>query len=367
MPDNPFPPFHFMPTGIGSVPFLDVRGACIDILALFPEMPFWPQFVQKSPLEDMSIQYSEGLPLLEIQKEQRTIVLSQDLAREEELTRFYEHVLAEDLDFFSISREYAEGLYGLLEALERQPSGPDGAFIKGQTVGPITFLSGIRGLDGKAILYDTELCEAMTLGLALKARWQAGELARSGRRPVIFVDEPSLSGFGSAFSPIERHQVIDILQKMFSQIKESNEVLIGIHCCGNTDWSMIVEAGPDILNFDAFSFMEPFLLYGEAIGRHIEKGGLIAWGMVPTSAASEKVRVTSLLSSLKHGLETLEEMGLGKGLLAERSLLTPACGMGSLSQEDAKSAMKLLADLSLGCRKGIEHLTAELEPVGPVA
>jgi len=58
------PHFGFTATGIGSVPFLEVEATCREINRLFPHMPFWPQFVKRSYLEDMSVQYSEGLPLL---------------------------------------------------------------------------------------------------------------------------------------------------------------------------------------------------------------------------------------------------------------------------------------------------------------
>ena len=65
--------FHFKATGIGSVPWTDVQGTCANILTLFPDIPFWPQFVQRSYVEDMIIQYSEGLPSLKILEEKKGI------------------------------------------------------------------------------------------------------------------------------------------------------------------------------------------------------------------------------------------------------------------------------------------------------
>ena len=52
--------FHFMATGIGSVPSLDIQQTCSSILTILPGIPFWPQFIRRSHLEDMSIQFSEG-------------------------------------------------------------------------------------------------------------------------------------------------------------------------------------------------------------------------------------------------------------------------------------------------------------------
>ena len=63
--------FGFLATGIGSVPFLEMEETCREIARLFPHMPFWPQFVKRSYLEDMSVQYSEGLPLIEVNQEER--------------------------------------------------------------------------------------------------------------------------------------------------------------------------------------------------------------------------------------------------------------------------------------------------------
>ena len=37
--------------------------------------------------------------------------------------------------------------------------------------------------------------------------------------------------------------------------------LAGVHCCGNTEWPILIDAGVDILNFDAFDYGDTILLY----------------------------------------------------------------------------------------------------------
>jgi hypothetical protein len=346
--DEQTPSFRFLATGIGSVPFLDIGGACIEILKLFPSAPFWPQFVKRSYLEDMSVQYTEGLPLLDVHEGKRSISVSRTKQAESELTRFYEHFLAQDMDFFAISRDRAPGLYTLLDIMERDnvSSGP---FIKGQTVGPITFATGILDLNGKPLLHNPELLEAMVNGLAIKALWQIRALAGTGRRPIIFLDEPCLSGVGSAFSAIERHEVIRILRTIMQYLREHSDVLIGIHCCGNTDWPMIIEAGPDIINFDAFDYLSHFLLYPKEIMDFVNTGGSIAWGIVPSAGFSGRETVEGLYSKLEEGLQCISKWGVHAERLIDRSLLTPACGMGTMTPETAKTSMNLLFELSKAC------------------
>jgi hypothetical protein len=342
--DEGLPRFGFMATGIGSVPFLEVEKTCREINQLFPHMPFWPQFVKRSYLEDMSVQYSEGLPLLVVDPEERRLTISDSSDREAELVGFYERFFSQDIDTFAISEAYAPGLYALMTSLaELKPA--QTSYIKGQSVGPITFTSGILGLDGRPVVHDPELSEAFVRGLAIKALWQVRFLEKSGRRPVIFLDEPSLSGFGSAFSAIQRQDVIDKLQMMISYIKEHSDCLVGIHCCGNTDWSMILAAGPDIINFDAFEFMEHFLLSPEAVAGFLEEGGVIAWGIVPTSGFTGNESEKDLLKKVGDGISRIESAGVSRQTIVERSIFTPSCGMGSMAPADARSVMNLLARL----------------------
>ncbi len=340
--------FHFQATGIGSVPFVDVQETCLRILKHLPEIPFWPQLVKRSHLEDMNIQFSEGLPLLEIVAEKRALTVS-SAHRESELVTFYDRFMAEDVDYFAISKEFAPGLFQLVDFVQNHAD-EFGPHIKGQTVGPITFAAGITGLDGKSLLYDPELLEAMVKGIAIKALWQVREMAKSGKKPIIFLDEPYLSGFGSAFSPIQRHEVISLIREVIDFLRARSDALIGLHCCGNTDWSMIIESGPDILNFDAFGFMDYFLLYPEEITRFLKGGGHIAWGIVPTFTFTGEESAESLFSKLQQGLERFAEWGLDPEAVRRDSLLTPACGMGTMTQVAAHQVLDLLSLLSRRCR-----------------
>jgi hypothetical protein len=127
--------------------------------------------------------------------------------------------------------------------------------------------------------------------------------------------------------------------------------IAGVHCCGNTEWSILVEAGVDIIAFDAFSFGETIAIYPEAIRALVERGGAIAWGIVPTSAAVREQSVPSLVAALESKMERLAATGIDKTLLAERAMLTPACGTGSLEVADALKVFELLGLLPQALRE----------------
>jgi methionine synthase II (cobalamin-independent) len=186
----------------------------------------------------------------------------------------------------------------------------------------------------------------MVNGLAIKALWQIKQLEKTGRRVILFMDEPSLTGFGSAFSAIQRHEVIQILQTIMGYLRDHSSALIGIHCCGNTDWPMLMEAGPDIINLDAFAYMDHFLLYPDEVEKYLESGGTVAWGIVPTADFTGTESVEGLFSKLEAGFDRIYEWGVDPHLVAERSLLTPACGMGTVPVQHAESGMDLLSQLA---------------------
>lgn len=341
---NNRPVFNFMATGIGSVPWLDMDDTCEKINNFLPSIPFWPQLVKRSPCEDMNIQFTEGLPLLKIDSEEKSITASIK-GMEEGLVEFYNHYLSEDTEYFALSREYAPGLYRQVDLISSKPD-LFGPFVKGHSTGPVTFAASVKDNEGKSILGNPDLLEAYTKGLAIKALWQVRELEKSGKKVIIFLDEPYLSGFGSAFSPIERHEIIKLLKEVIDYLRDKSNCLTGIHCCGNTDWSMIVDSDPDIINFDAFSFMDYFLLFPDEIKGFVEKGGVIAWGIVPTGDSAGSGDVDELYKRLNNGIERLCGIGFERKKIREQSILTPACGMGTMNEDESEKVLKLLSELS---------------------
>jgi hypothetical protein len=136
------------------------------------------------------------------------------------------------------------------------------------------------------------------------------------------------------------------MKEVVEYVRERSEAIVGIHCCGNTDWSMIIEAGPDIVSFDAFSYLDYFFLYPGEIQRFIQEGGTIAWGIVPTFGFTGSETVEDLSERLRKGLAKLYAMGLDPSRVAKQSLLTPACGMGTMEPAAAERVLGLLRGLS---------------------
>jgi hypothetical protein len=230
------------------------------------------------------------------------------------------------------------------------------AFVKGQVVGPVTFATIVKGLDGKAILFDQELIQAVTRGLALKAAWQAAKIREGGRQAIIFFDEPSLTGLGSAFMQISREEAVSLLTETIASAREPGPAFFGVHCCGNTDWSVLLETPIDILSFDSYEFFDNLKLYEKALKKFLDRGGYLAWGLVPTSPTAPEETEAALWAKFTDQVEELTKLGMDQAFLLSRSLLTPACGMGCLAPEKARSSLAGLAALSRRARSWLATL-----------
>ncbi len=339
---------HFMATGIGSLPHQDPGQAVSEVLARLPDMPYWPQLPNRDPLEDMNLQYARALePLLAPQVEGRTVLAFPGGSREEALAGFYQRLMEEPTSAFDLGPKQAAGYFRFLEAVGRAPRSAY-PWVKGHVTGPLTLAASVMGPQGKSLLYDEEVAMALAQGLGAQAAAQAERLSGLGRGVMIFFDEPFLSGYGSAFTPVTRQTVVGLLAAAFDEARRRSTPVpvIGVHCCGNTDWSLLVEAGADVLNLDSHGYGENLLLYPQDMARLLERGGAIAWGAVPTSRYQGDETAEGLWQGLKGLLAGLEEKGLPRDALARQALVTPACGMGSLQPKEALAILELTARVS---------------------
>jgi len=310
----------FIATGIGSFPHEDERKAFRLIFEDFSEIPFWPQLPKRSFLEGMVVQYAQGFPSLKWdQKEQRVWV---DISHgfEREIEKFYQQLEANELEPFQITEDFARGLR-ILKDLASEGHRKKIRYIKGQITGPITFGLALTDQEGKPIFYDPTLKDILIKHLSLKARWMERKFNDlfPGIPTIISFDEPSLSSFGSAFSSLNREDVIHSLNECLDAVKG----LKGIHCCGNTDWSVLLSTNLNFLSFDAYGYLETLSLYPKELKRFLERGGILAWGIVPTSEAILKEDSQNLVARFKEGLKILSNKGIDPNLL-QRAILTPS-------------------------------------------
>jgi len=131
------------------------------------------------------------------------------------------------------------------------------------------------------------------------------------------------------------------------------EGITGVHCCDNFDWSLLMGTNTDIINFDAYQYGESMSLYPDALKKFLERGGMIAWGIVPTAGGGDIEDETpqSLVQMLEGHLQSVVDKGIDKELLLESSWITPTCEPATMPVELAERVYEYTAEVSRRMRE----------------
>jgi len=331
---------NLLPMHIGSMPHADATIACELTFRHFPQIPTWPQLPRRSPLENMYTQFSQRFPGLVVDSEANRIYVDREADLDPALERLYLAYLNNDLEFGLVTPDYAAGLEAFFQRLPQHRATL--LAIKGQVTGPVSWGLRVSDQARRPLLYDEILADAIAKFLRLKAAWQEQQLRRAFSETIVFVDEPYLANFGSALIPIQREQVITLIEEVLLGIQG----LKGSHCCGNTDWSILLETSIDVLSFDAYGYGHTLALYPDAVRAFLERGGVVAWGIVPHNDHILYETAESLLGHLERAWSHLERKGIPREQILAASLVTPACGTGTLREDMAERVFELTAQVS---------------------
>lgn len=326
-------------TGIGSLPHTSPKEACDLIVANLKDIPFWPQLSNLSFKENMYAQFLYPLPGIVIDENEKRVYID-DNVDSAAIDEFLARLLSENVEHFAYSEEY---FHGLFEMLERQDGFQGITMFKGQITGPISLGFQVTDENRKPIFYNDIYRDMIIKSLCMMARWQEQTLGKFCNRTLIFVDEPFLSMIGSAFISITKERAVACMNEVLGAMKGRK----AIHCCANTDWGLVTDCAIDILSFDAYEYADSLFLYSDDVKEFIEKGGMIAWGIVPNNEellATESVE--SLVTRLEGIMKRLSDRGISMDDILSSSLMTPSCGLGPTSVSCAEEALPILREVS---------------------
>jgi hypothetical protein len=152
-----------------------------------------------------------------------------------------------------------------------------------------------------------------------------------------------MSGYGDAKAKGD-------LEQFFAMIDRPR----GIHLCGNPDWDFLLNQDLDILSLDLYTNRAVFPNYVKSIKRFLDRGGVLAWGIVPTNAepfASENI--DSLADQLESAWRELAAKGVDLDQLLAQSLISPAtcCLVNPDIERTVEAGFAMVARLSARLRE----------------
>lgn len=347
---NTFFPFGAI-TGVGSLPHENVEEALDCVFRYCPEIPFSPQLGLRMGKKNM---LSE-------------LFLCPSLARYITICLNGQLRLSEDVDISKLSAAFSKepdtsddlGIMRFQERFLQEKKSHPSSFlaVKGQLVGPITFLLNVLYRD-RPILFSRELSTFFVEHLLRQALWQVSRLQKLHQKVILFLDEPSLGVLGQADifqSPLSLETLREMTAQVISCLQEK-EVLVGVHCCSSL-WGAFIEG----LNFDILSFDVcdkegglGSILFRPFVKDLLDRGGILSLGVIPT--------VLSLMDHFDPMVSTekvigeVEKTGLDFNQVLKQSLVTSTCGLGMLNEDYAIKSFILAREVSQRLREKLENL-----------
>ena len=133
----------------------------------------------------------------------------------------------------------------------------------------------------------------------------------------------------------------------FQKIKE-NHGSVGFQCFEKCDWQIPIEAGADIISFDAFNNPNNLTIIAEKVNNFLVGGGRINWAIVPVNNESvvKNLNIDFLYDKFVKTVEGLIDAGVSERLAYNRAMVSVNGHLDKLPLIFAEKALILTTQLS---------------------
>ncbi len=331
----------------GNLPYDSNEAATKMMVKLFESVPFLAMIPLQSSKDNLIFRTLENIPGVRF-KDKRVYL-------KEKLSSFKQGLVALDVAFNTPSTENLEAykfessfLERYLQILKRVK--PKETVVN--LLGPLTVSQILINSDKSQLLIDKCYRKLITQSICVKSLWIIEKIkeASPSTHPIIVLEEPMLN----TFSEIKRQNedlTRDILVNMYSKIIEKireNKASVAIQCFEKCDWTIPIEAGADIISFNAYDNPNNLNIIPEQVNNFLAKGGRINWAIVPTKNESivKALNIDMVYNRLINAIEGLIIAGVSEKLAYNNATVSIQGNPDKLPIIFAEKAMILATHLA---------------------
>ena len=236
-----------------------------------------------------------------------------------------------------------------LDVLEDESQGRTG-LLKVQVAGPWTFAAMVEKPRGDKVLSDFGACRDVAQALAAGVADHLAEVQKRvpGASMVLQVDEPMLPavmrGQVRTASGFHRHRSVDApiaSQALEWVLEAAGPALPVVHCCAaDAPVSLFRGAGADAVSVDLGVLAAASY---DDLATVLDEGGQAWLGVVPTSSA----HAPTTNAALDRARRLLDMLGYDPEEVADRIVLTPACGLAGATPGYALAALRAVREAAV--------------------
>ncbi len=153
-------------------------------------------------------------------------------------------------------------------------------------LGPFTLSQILLNAAEEQMPADKSFRKLFIQAVCVKAFWFINKIKNISKTitPIIILEEPILANLGNLRRDDETlttEYVTGLFAKIVEKIQPTG-ALVAVQCFDKCDWKIPINAGVDIISFDAYNNPNNLCIIPDSILEFLERGGKINWGIVPT-------------------------------------------------------------------------------------
>lgn len=271
---------------LGALPYETIEATTKMEAKLFEKLPYLARLPKIEDDDNLIKRTFENFPGVKINNEHDVILkISSNHYKQRisKLEKAFNNPNLEALEPFGISSPFMEKYLQLIKKFE-----PPYALLN--LLGPFTISQILQNAAEEQMLVDKSYRKLFIQGICVKALWMIEKIKEISPKTtaIIMFEEPLLGQLGEIKRNNEEitiELVVAMLSRVFEKLHEAGAI-IGIQCLEKCDWKVPINAGVDLISFDAYNNPNNLCILPEQIIEFVERGGKINWGIVPVTNES---------------------------------------------------------------------------------
>ena len=331
----------------GTLPYESVEPATKMMTKLFEKIPYCPFFTKIPSDENLITASLRKIPGISVSGKKidfNPTAANFNVAMTK-LDKAFAHPKKELLAPYAMQSIFSEKFFSIIKKHESPY-----AIIN--LIGPYTLAQLLKNFAEEQIITDKNLRKLIIQAVSVKALATIERIkeASSKTQPIVILEEYLLGGLGTLKRENEEvtsELVTSILTRVIEKIKESGAI-VAVRCNEKCDWQVAINAGVDIIAFDAYNNPNNLSIFPEQVTDFLKRGGKIAWGIIPTTSESiiKNLDNETIFKRLIATMNGLVESGVPIKLVYNSAIVSTLGDTGHLSIIFAEKVLMMTAQIA---------------------
>ena len=307
----------------GALPYETNEAATKMMVKLFENVPYLAMLPVISADENILFRTLSNVQGVRV-KDRKAVLETEEKIFKQALLRLdaaYNNMSVENIEPYAINSVFFPKYLQILKRIQ-----PKDTVLN--LLGPFSVSIALTKKDGPLVLLDKCYRKFVIQTITLKAAWAINKIREVApeTKPVIVLEEPSYYQYGDIKRENEdltRDIVLNMFSKVIRKIKELGAV-VAVQSFEKCDWQIPIEAGVDIISFDAYNNPNNLNIIAEKVNDFLAAGGRINWAIVPVKneAMVKSLTIDYLYDRFVKTLEGLIVSGVSERLAYNRALVS---------------------------------------------